>query len=55
MITERKEVVDKDVASIERVMSPGEDMDKIYMNYDRVDPDVAKCKLSLYLTLWNHG
>jgi hypothetical protein len=30
------------VSSVERVLSPADDMDKSYMNYDRVDPDIAK-------------
>jgi hypothetical protein len=28
--------------SVERVLSPSDDIDKGYMNYDRVDPDIAK-------------
>jgi hypothetical protein len=37
------QAVDKnDIANIERVMSP--EMDKDFMNYDRVDAEVAKCK-----------
>jgi hypothetical protein len=30
------------VDGVERVLSPSDDIDKTYMNYDRVDPDIAK-------------
>ena len=33
----------EDISNIERVMSP--EMEKDFMNYDRVDAEVAKCKL----------
>jgi hypothetical protein len=39
---EKRDIVDKDIATIERVMSP--EMEKNFMNYDRVDAEVAKCQ-----------
>jgi hypothetical protein len=48
MTIERKEHTTKEAAhfekeqSIERVMSPDDDLIKDHTNYDRVDPDVAK-------------
>jgi hypothetical protein len=38
---ERREVIDKDITGIERVMSP--EMEKNFMNYDKVDAEIAKC------------
>ena len=39
----RSPAVEKeDIANIERVLSP--EMEKDFMNYDRVDAEVAKCK-----------
>ena len=32
----------EDISNIERVMSP--EMEKDFMNYDRVDAEVAKCR-----------
>jgi hypothetical protein len=32
----------EDIANIERVLSP--EMEKDFMNYDRVDAEVAKCE-----------
>lgn len=39
--TDHKEHIAEDV-NIERVLSPADDLDKSNINYDRVDPDVAK-------------
>jgi hypothetical protein len=40
---EKMEVVNKDIVSVERVVST--DMEKNFMNYERVDVEVAKCTL----------
>jgi hypothetical protein len=47
MVTQKGDVTKKEnhyemAENIERVLSPNDDMDKNYMNYDRVDPDIAK-------------
>lgn len=42
-VVDRKEIDDKEITNIERVISP--DMTKNFLDYEKVDAEVAKCRL----------